>query len=294
MATTTPFISPIAFDKDLTLSNKLSVQTSQKIYQLLAMVFILMAGSSAAQSQKFSWPDGKKAAISLTFDDGRASQVKGGTALLDQFGVKATLYVVPNAVRQNLSEWKSAVANGHEIANHSLKHPCSGNFPWARATALEDYTLQQMHDELAQANKEIRELLGVECTEFAYPCGQTFVGRGKETKSYVPVVASSFSSGRLWLSEAANDPSYCDFAQLTGVESDGKDFEQILPVIESAVKNGQWLVFAGHEMNDSGSQTTRLSMLKKLLEYVNDPANGIWIAPVGTVRKYVEKNRGSK
>lgn len=267
---------------------------NKKNFPLLAWILLLLAAESDAQSQTFKWPEGKKAAISLSFDDGRASQVKGGTALLDQFGVKATFYVVPNAVRQNLKDWKSAVANGHEIANHSLKHPCSGNFLWARATALEDYTLQQMHDELAQANKEIRELLGVECTEFAYPCGQTFVGRGKETKSYVPVVASSFSSGRLWLSEAANDPSYCDFAQLTGVESDGKDFEQLLPVIESAVKNGHWLVLAGHEMNESGSQTTRLSMLKKLLEYVQDPAHGIWIAPVGTVREYVEKNRGSK
>ena len=268
--------------------------TCSKIFCIALLLIVMVAHLLYAQTSTFKWPDGKKAAISLSFDDGRASQVKGGTALLDQFGIKATFYVVPNAVRQNLSEWKKAVASGHEIANHSLKHPCSGNFPWARATALEDYSLQQMHDELAQANREIRELLGVECTEFAYPCGQTFVGRGKETKSYVPVIASSFSSGRLWLSEAPNDPTYCDFAQLTGVESDGKDFEQILPVIESAVKNGQWLVFAGHEMNESGSQTTRLSMLKELLEYANDPANGIWIAPVGTVRKYVEKKRGSK
>jgi peptidoglycan-N-acetylglucosamine deacetylase len=266
-------------------------------YRIITVVglLILLFNVLLAQAQnQFTWPSGKKAAISLTFDDGRESQVKLGTALLDYFAVKATFYVVPDAVRTDLSGWKSAVANGHEIGNHSLKHPCSGNFPWARQKALEDYTLQQMDDELAQANKEIRELLGVECTEFAYPCGQTFVGRGKETKSYVPVVASSFSSGRLWLSEAPNDPAYCDFAQLTGVESDGKDFEQLLPVIESAVKNGQWLVLAGHEMNESGPQTTRLSLLKKLLEYAQDPAHGIWIAPVGTVREYVEGNRKLK
>ncbi len=265
-----------------------------KIFCIALLLSMTVSSLSYSQTPTFKWPDGKKAAISLSFDDGRASQIKVGTALLDQFGIKATFYVVPSAVRQNLDGWKKAVASGHEIANHSLKHPCSGNFPWARPTALEDYSLQQMHDELAQANKEIRELLGVECTEFAYPCGQTFVGRGKETKSYVPVVASSFSSGRLWLSEAANDPSYCDFAQLTGVESDGKDFDQMLPAIEAAVQNGQWLVLAGHEMNESGPQTTRLSMLKKLLEYAKDPANGIWIAPVGTVREYVEKNRASR
>jgi peptidoglycan/xylan/chitin deacetylase (PgdA/CDA1 family) len=259
---------------------------------IFAVLLTLVGKISLAQTQNhFVWPEGKKAAISLSFDDGRGSQVTGGTALLDQFGVKATFYVVPDAVRKNLNDWKSAVANGHEIANHSLKHPCSGNFPWARAKALEDYTLQQMQDELALANKEIKDMLNFECTEFAYPCGQTFIGRGKATQSYVPIIATMFATGRLWMSEAPNDPAYCDFAQLTGIESDGKDFEQILPVIESAVKNGQWLIFAGHEMNESGAQTTRLSMLKKLLEYVQDPAHEIWIAPVGTVREYVDKNR---
>jgi hypothetical protein len=126
-------------------------------------------------------------------------------------------------------------------------------------------------------------------TVFAYPCGQTFVGRGKETKSYVPVVAGLFTVGRGWLDEAPNDPSYCDMAQITGMEMDGKDFEEVLPLIESAKKNGQWLVLAGHEMGNDGAQTTRLSMLEKLLQYAQDPANEIWIAPVGTVAGYILK-----
>lgn len=245
-----------------------------------------------AQAQTtFVWPEGKQVAISLTFDDGRSSQVEGGTALLDRYSVKGTFYVVPSAVERKLEGWKMAVRNGHEIGNHSLNHPCTGNFPWARKNALENYTIEQMLEELIEANTQIRKLLGVECTVFAYPCGQTFVGRGKDTKSYVPVIADLFYTGRGWLDEGPNDPQFCDFAQLTGVESDGKDFEQILPLIEAAKKNKQWLVFAGHEMSESGVQTTRLSMLKKLLDYAVNPAHGIWIAPVGTVAKYVQEQR---
>lgn len=257
----------------------------------IVLIILLSMGSAYAQPQTFAWPEGKKAAISLSFDDARASQVQGGTVLLDQFGVKATFYVMPAAAEKNLEGWKRAVANGHEIGNHSATHPCSGNFPWARSNALENYTIEQMHSELTYANQEIQKLLGVECTAFAYPCGQTFVGREKDTKSYVPVVATLFLTGRVWLSEGPNDPRFCDFAQLTGVESDGKDFEQILPLVQSAAENGQWLVLAGHEMNESGPQTTRLSMLKKLLEYASDPAHGIWIAPVGTVAKYIQEHR---
>ena len=159
--------------------------------------FLVAIQVSFAQSQAaFVWPDGKQVAISLTFDDARESQVEVGTTLLDQFGVKGTFYVVPSVVERKLEGWKKAVSNGHEIGNHSLNHPCSGNFPWARKKALENYSVEQIRDELIEANKEIQNLLGVQCNVFAYPCGQTFVGRGKETKSYVPVIADLFFTGR--------------------------------------------------------------------------------------------------
>ncbi len=247
----------------------------------------------AAQQVKstFQWPAGKQFAVSLTFDDARISQVEAGTELLDRYGVKATFYVVPSGVKQRLEGWKKAVASGHEIGNHSLNHPCTGNFSWARQKALEDYTLKKMRYELLSANDSIQQWLGVTPQQFAYPCGQTFIGRGRNTKSYVPLVAKLFVTGRGWLSEGPNDPVFCDFAQLTGMEMDGKDFEQILPLLQQAKASGQWLVLAGHEMGDSGTQTTRLTMLKKLIEYAQDPANGIWIAPVGTVAKYIQEQR---
>lgn len=261
---------------------------------LLRLVFlVLLSPITHAQqnSSVFSWPKGKQVAISLTFDDGRTSQVDTGTALLDRYGVKATFYVVPSAVKQRVEGWKKAVKNGHEIGNHSLLHPCTGNFPWSRQKALEDYTLEKMQNELTLTNDSIQYLLDVKPKNFAFPCGQTFVGRGINTKSYVPVVAKLFTSGRGWLDEGPNDPTFCDFAQLTGMEMDGKDFDEILSLIKAAKETGKWLVLAGHEMGDSGQQTTRLAMLKDLMEYAQNPANGIWIAPVETVIDYIKKER---
>lgn len=259
-----------------------------------SLLLIVFSPNVRAQDKPFQWPDGKQVAISLTFDDGRYSQVEGGTALLDEFGVKATFYVVPSAVEQRLEGWKKAVASGHEIGNHSINHPCTGNFPWARQKALENYTTRQMKNELVEANRKIQKLLGVTAKQFAYPCGQTFIGRGKETKSYVPIVAELFESGRGWLDEGPSDPLFCDFAQLTGMESDGKNFDQILPLINQAKNNHQWLILAGHEMADDGNQTTRLSMLRQLLAYAKDTANGIWIAPVGEVGRYIREKRQVK
>jgi hypothetical protein len=251
----------------------------------------VLLAQQPAPAAPFPWPSGKKVALSLSFDDARASQVQGGTALLDRFNVKATFYIVPSTAERQLDGWKQAVASGHEIASHSLNHACSGNFPFSRSKALEDYTIDRMRSELVESNQRIKALFGVTPESFAYPCGQTFVGRGVNTQSYVPVAASLFVTARGWLDEAPNDPAYVDFAQLTGIESDGKDFEQILPIIESARATGMWVVLAGHEMRASGNQTTRLSMLEKLCAYVNDPANGVWIAPVGTVARYVRERR---
>jgi peptidoglycan-N-acetylglucosamine deacetylase len=253
----------------------------------LLITFVLRTGFG----QGFKWPNGKKMAMSLTFDDARGSQATKGAPLLDEYGVKGTFYLVPSAAKGQIEGWKSAVANGHEMGNHSLLHPCSGNFVWARGKALEDYTIEKMRAELMETNNLIKQMLGVTPTSYAYPCGHTFIGRGKSTTSLVPLISEMFLTGRGWLDEAPVDPAYCDFAQLTGMESDGKDFEQVLPMIEAARKGGQWLVLAGHEMADSGLQTTRLSMLRKLCQYAKDPANEIWIAPVGEIAAYVKAAR---
>ena len=264
----------------------------------LLMLVIAVLSAIVANAQRdsliFKWPEGKRAAISLSFDDARESQVIWGTDLLDQYGIKATFFVVPSSVEKRLEGWKKAVANGHEIGNHSVNHPCSGNFFWSRNNALENYTIKKMGAELKECNKRLEELLKVKPEVFAYPCGQKFVGMGVHTKSYVPLVSKMFLLGRGWRDEAANDPVYCNFFQLTGVEMDNKDFNEILPLLEEATKKGQWLLLAGHEMAESGEQTTRLTMLRQLAEYVRDPANGIWIAPVGTIARYIKSQNQSK
>ena len=261
----------------------------------IVFVFLFINKTNAQQpTAVFSWPEGKQAAVSLSFDDARESQVIAGTSLLDRYGIKATFFVVPATMEKRLEGWKKAVESGHEIGNHSLNHPCSGNFSWSRNKALEDYTLQKMRKELLESNKRIEELLQVKAEVFAYPCGQKFVGRGKQTKSYVPLVAKLFLAGRGWMDEAANDPLHCNFQQLTGIEMDGKNFDQIRVLLEDAKKNGSWLVLAGHEMGEAGQQTTRLAMLKQLAEYIQDPVNGIWIAPMGTVAKYIQSYKEGK
>jgi peptidoglycan/xylan/chitin deacetylase (PgdA/CDA1 family) len=237
------------------------------------------------------WPEGKRAAVSLTFDDARPSQLNLGVPLLDAYGIKATFYVSLAPLQTRLLDWQAVVRDGHEIGNHSLRHACTGNFPWSREKALEDYTLDQMAAELDQASAEIEGLLGVRPVTFAYPCGQKFVGRGTEVRSYVPVVAAGFLAGRGWRDEGANDPAFCDPAQLMTLELDGLTFEQLKVLVEQAAENGQWLVLCGHDIGPGGRQTTRIDTLRAFCEYARDPKNGLWVDTVANVARYVVEQR---
>ncbi|HEY8667636.1 MAG TPA: polysaccharide deacetylase family protein [Tepidisphaeraceae bacterium] len=144
----------------------------------------------------FHWPARKQAAVSLSFDDGRPSVIGRGLPILNRHGIRGTFYVLPSAVEQRLPGWRQAVADGHEIGNHTLSHPCSCSYDFSARNALEDFTLERMEHELSGASEALMQRLGVTPSTFAYPCGQSFIGRGEGVSSYVPLVARRFSIGR--------------------------------------------------------------------------------------------------
>jgi hypothetical protein len=250
----------------------------------------------------FRWPDGKRAAISLSFDDARLSQVDVGVDLLDQCGVKATFCVLPRGVKQRLEGWKRAVAGGHEIGSHTMNHPCTGNYGFSTRNVLENYTLEMMAREIDDGNAEIQRLLGVTPRTFSYPCSDMFVGRGRQTESYVHLVAERFIVG-LGASEdwtmnkyipVLNNPALCDLA-FVHVTSFGEmrtmDFAHLVEQVSKAVEGGRWLVFRGHEFGDQGRHVANTSVVQVFCQYITEPSRGIWVDTVGQVGKYIQEER---
>jgi hypothetical protein len=252
------------------------------------------AASAANATSSFPWPPGKRGAVSLTFDDARPSQVELGLPIFERHRARATFYVTPDRLDAQLGRWRLAVSQGHEIGNHSLSHPCTGNFAFSRDNALEDYTLARLEEDLRLASHAIRARLGVEPVSFAYPCGQTFIGRGVGTRSYVPLIAERFESGRLWLGEDANDPFRCDPAQLLAMELDGKSFAEVRPLLDSALTQGKWLILAGHEIGGLARQTTLTNTLEAVCAFAADPANSLWLDTVGNIARHVRERQPSR
>lgn len=248
---------------------------------------------AATTMQNFSYPNNARNAISLSFDDARPSQVEIGIPLLNRHRVKATFYVMPARVEEKLALWQAAAKQGHEIGNHTSEHLCTGNFPWLRAQGkgLEQVDLAHIERDIVTTLEYIKQHLGVTPRSFAYPCGNTFVGRGTEVKSYVPLIAKHFATGRTWLDETANHPTYTDFAQLTGVRMDGMTFEEIKGLLTHLRSNNSWIILAGHEVGEKGRYTVSSKMLKQLLPYLKDPKNGYWLDTVSQVADYIKQQK---
>jgi hypothetical protein len=232
------------------------------------------------------WPDLHRAALSLSFDDARPSQLRHGLPLLDRLGVHATFFVLPNAVAESVTGWRDAVARGHEIGNHTQTHPCSRNFEWSRANPVERLTIADYRVEVLEANRSLRELLGVEPTVFAYPCGHTVVGEGPSTQSVIPLIAEMFEVGRTFNNVGANSPADLDPAQIACVNSDEQSFADFLPILEATLADGAWLVLGGHEIGSPGDgdgDATWADAIEAVVTWCE--SSGVWVDTIGNVAR---------
>jgi peptidoglycan/xylan/chitin deacetylase (PgdA/CDA1 family) len=235
------------------------------------------------------WPQNKRAALSISFDDARVSQWETGVPLLDEYGIKSTFYVLPRAVESHLEEWKAVAANGHEMGNHTMTHPCSGNFSFTRRNPLEELSLDCIEEEMRGANESIKVLLGKEPQTFAYPCGQTFVGRGENTQSYVPLATQHFLAGRGYNGESANDPTFCDLAQLIAIPADVTDFSFLKRYLDKTVKDGNWLILAAHEVGKE-RQSMSVDVLRAIGEYTKNYSE-LWVDTISNIAAYIKSQR---
>lgn len=240
----------------------------------------------------FPWPGKAKAAVSFTFDDARASQLDAGLPLFDALNLKATFYVSPGPLHQHSDRWRKAAGSGHELGNHTYAHPCSTNFAWSGERALEEWTIQKIDQDIRHADAVLEKSVGVQARTFAYPCGQTTVGRGELLESYIPVIAKRFLAGRGYLSEFVNNPFRCDLAHLGSTRCDRCTLADLESWITRAVEEGGWLIFTGHDIGeDAGYHTTRARVLEQLLRGLVDRSGEIWTTPVAEAAVWIREHR---
>lgn len=98
--------------------------------------------------------------IALTFDDGPGPYTAHLLDILDQYGAKATFFLIGSKVSGQASVVRSIQARGHQLGNHSWSHP-----------ELPKLSVDQIAGEIDRTNEAIRQATGVKPSILRPPYG---------------------------------------------------------------------------------------------------------------------------
>ena len=98
--------------------------------------------------------------IALTFDDGPGPYTAHLLDILDQYGAKATFFLIGSKVSGQASVVRSIHARGHQLGNHSWSHP-----------ELPKLSVDQIAGEIDRTNEAIRQAAGVKPSILRPPYG---------------------------------------------------------------------------------------------------------------------------
>lgn len=196
-----------------------------------------------------TWPEGKRAALSLTYDDGLPEHVATVPRALEARGLRGTFYVPGNArvLREQPDAVRAVAAAGHELGNHSLFHPCRKDRPgmdWVDdAYDLATYSPRRIADELGVANLLLDQFDGGRPRSYGATCCQTTVAGGADMLPHVGELFTAVRAaggGGWWTPGASGTPV------LPTTSGDGRSAEAIMALVDAAAAAGGWLVLMCH------------------------------------------------
>jgi peptidoglycan/xylan/chitin deacetylase (PgdA/CDA1 family) len=251
----------------------------------LGTVALTVGTVAAPASERFIWPGGAKAAVSLTYDDGYDSQLENVAPFLDALGYKATFFLTVENIDERLNDWVALSEKGHEIGDHTMTHPCT----------LGDYSAGRfMSEQIAPAERYFDvHFSGAKPRCYAYPCGFEDLGDGAtvmQANRYQELLRPTFLAART-VGDPPNDPRKVlrQRYSLNGYEPTYEldDPNLALAYVRKAVDLNHWAILIFHEVLDvrKAEGDTSTAVHQKILE--NLSSQPIWCAPMRTVFSYV-------
>lgn len=260
---------------------------------LFAVFAALLCFNLAAQNATV-W-NGKKCAVALTYDDALNVDLDKVMSALDSVGLKGTFYLIASsqAVTNRLAEWKEAARRGHELANHTLFHPCAGNLPGRSfVTAdydLSHYTLRRMNDEIRMTNTVLEAIDGKKKRTFAYPCGDTKIG----DTFYLEPSKSAFVAAR-GVTPQMQTIDKIDLYNVGSYMINGQSGAQLIELVKKAMQTNTLLVFLFHGVGGEHALNVSLEAHSQLLHFLKEHEAEIWIAPFIDILEQVKTYQDSK
>jgi peptidoglycan/xylan/chitin deacetylase (PgdA/CDA1 family) len=208
------------------------MKTTQAVILAVAGLFI------AVGLLLFLYQPQKEAYVSITFDDGYASQYDAAK-ILESYGYKGTFYIATDFVGNkydNISviSWeqvKDLQARGHEIGGHGASHLNASNV----SAELYENDLKEGKEELGENNISVEN--------FAYPHGDN---------SKKDIVLKYFETART-TKPCINKISDNEICGLTLVHKN-EEYKALTIYLGELKLKGGWLVVAIHSISENPRQ----------------------------------------
>jgi peptidoglycan/xylan/chitin deacetylase (PgdA/CDA1 family) len=206
------------------------------------------------------YPDNKKAALSITFDDGCSSVFDKIIPMMDTYRVKGTFYIIAGHVelRNEWAKWRTVQEAGHDIGNHSLTHA------HYLGSTKDNKTLRM---EIDSSFRLIRDNLGKPPFSFGHP----FHSAGPQADK---IVFENHYSTKI---------SPAGFSKLVSLY----DLSICKAEIRTALKKGEWIVTTAHGVDDKFCYNSLTSeFFANFLEYITTHSDSIHVDTFENLSKY--------
>lgn len=250
-------------------------------------IFFIALSTNAAEPE-FSWPNGAKAAVSLSYDDALDSQLKNVVPVLNDSKLRASFYVHIDSpgFTAHADEWKEVAQAGHELGNHSLFHQCvkSEDRTWLPPHHdLQVISAEQMRDEIRLANQVLHTLDGRSARTLTIPCGD-FTASGE---NYIELLKEDFLGIKALNGDVPStmenyNRHYVSVLAVHDISSEG-----LIKIVEKAKKNGTIANILFHGVGGD-YMTVANEEHKKFIEYLAKHQDSYWVDTFANIMQHVK------
>ncbi len=258
----------------------------------VALVLALAGRSAPAAGKPFAWPDGTKAAVSLSYDDAINSQLDNAIPALNKYGLAGTFNLVLSSatVSKRLVEWRQAATQGHELANHTLFHQCSRAAPgheWVTVdNDLDKVSVGQLAAQIRLGNAMLHAIDGRTERTFAVPCGDLRAAG----ENYIAAIKTEFVAIKSTPGGVTPDMWRLDpFAVSTAVPMNVTG-EQLIAIAKQAAAQGTMANFTFHGVGGDYLAVSSEAH-EELLKYLAANRGTYWTDTFINIMMYVKNQQ---
>lgn len=222
-----------------------------------------------------NWYDGRRAALSIRFDDSHSTHLSKAIPILSEYGFRGTFMVNPgghssggrrqSAFETHRSEWIACARRGdQELANHTLHHQ----------GALDD---ESMEYEIGEASKALWKLFPDKSQLMALN-----LGGGSQ---WVTTKTLRYYLDKYHLFDAS--------ANSTGMDDTyGNRVANFRRLLERHIERGLWYKIHYHSIGEGLSASE--SNFRAALDIAKEHESELWIAGMADIYKYQTERKESK